>query len=89
MPFQVNVPSLQLNRLDNLKSPVFKSLVERTYNSENKKYYHRKFALYAKRNSSTNFNPKSYHLIAFELINPLLYIYFPSFECNIFKTSEV
>ena len=27
---------------------------------------------------------KSYHFIAFEPVNPILYIYFPSFECGIF-----
>ena len=30
-------------------------------------------------------NPKSYHLKAFELVNSLLYIYFPSFEYRIFS----
>ena len=29
-------------------------------------------------------DPKSHNLIAFELVNPLLYIYFPSFECRSF-----
>ena len=29
-------------------------------------------------------NPKSHHLAAFKLINQLLYIIFPSFECRIF-----
>ena len=29
-------------------------------------------------------NPKSYHLKAFEQVNPLLYFYFYSFECRIF-----
>ena len=33
----------------------------------------------AERSSLAGINPKSYHLIAFELVNPLLYIYFPSF----------
>ena len=32
----------------------------------------------------TDINPKSYHLIAFEQVNPLLYIYFPSFEYGTF-----
>ena len=31
-----------------------------------------------------NINPKLYHFTDFELINPLLYIYFPSFECKFF-----
>ena len=30
-------------------------------------------------------NPKSYHLTAFELINQLPYINFPSFECRRFE----
>ena len=29
-------------------------------------------------------DPKSYHLTAFELINQLPYINFPSFECRFF-----
>ena len=39
-----------------------------------------KSAWYAEMSSLVDINPKSYHLIAFELVNPLLYIYFPSFE---------
>ena len=30
-------------------------------------------------------SPKSYHLTAFELINQLPYINFPTFECGFFK----
>ena len=35
-------------------------------------------------------NTKSYHLISFELVNPLLHVYFPSFGYRIFfERSEV
>ena len=34
-------------------------------------------------------NPKSYHLTAFELINQLPYINFPSFECRFFKKKDL
>ena len=64
---------------------MFSSLLgERTYNSDNKNIYHPKFAWYAERSSLADINPKSYHLIALELVNPLLYIYFPSFEYRVF-----
>ena len=33
-------------------------------------------------------DPKSYHLTAFELINQLLYINFPSFGCRIFLKDQ-
>ena len=45
---------------------------ERTNNSENENIYHPKFAWYAERSSLADINPKSYHLIDFELVNPLL-----------------
>ena len=79
--------SLKLNRLYNLKLPVFKFLGERTYHSENEEIYHPNFAWYAERSSSVDINPKSYHLIAFELVNQLPYINFkfPSFECRFFQ----
>ena len=64
-----------------MKLHVFKSSGERTYNHDNENIYHAKFAWYAERSSFANINPKSYHLIAFELVNPLLYIYL---ECRIF-----
>ena len=34
--------------------------------------------------SLVDINPKSYHLIAFELVNPLLCIYFSNFEYRFF-----
>ena len=37
-----------------------------------------------KSNSYHSYQSKSYHLIAFELVNPLLYIYFPSFESGFY-----
>ena len=67
-----------------MKLHVFKSSGEQTYNSDNKNINHPKFAWYAERSSLADINPKSYHLVAFELVNPLLYIYFPSFEYRIF-----
>ena len=50
-------------------------------NSDNEKIHCTKFAVYEERSSSAGIN----HLIAFELINPLLYIYFPSFEFKFFN----
>ena len=75
---------MQLNRLYNVKLHVFKSSGEQTYNSANENIYDPKFAWYAERSSLTDIDPKSYHLIAFELVNPLLYFYFSSFECIMF-----
>ena len=75
---------MQLNRLYNVKLHVFKSSVERTYNSNKANIYHPKFAWYTERSSLADINPKSYHLIVFELVDPLLYIYFPSFEYKFF-----
>ena len=49
-----------------------------------------KIAWYAERSSLADINPKSYYFIAFEPVNPLLYIYFPSFEFGFFfQRSEV
>ena len=75
---------MQLNRLYNVKLHVFKSSGERTYNSDNENIYDLKFACYAERSLLADINPKSYHLIAFELLNPLFYIDFPGFEYRIF-----
>ena len=73
---------MQLNRLHNVKLHVVKSSGERTYNSDNENIYLPNFAWYAKKSSLVDINPKSYHLIALESVNPLLY--FPSFEYVIF-----
>ena len=43
-----------------------------------------KFAWCAERSSLADINSKSYHLIAYELVNPLPDIYFASFEYRIF-----
>ena len=60
------------------------------HNSDNENTYHSKFALYTKRSSLADISQTSYHFIVFELINPLLYIYFGIFECKIFfERSEV
>ena len=67
-----------------MKLRVFKSSGERTYNSDNENINHPKIAWYAERSSLADINQKSYHLMAFELVNPLLYICFPTFECGIF-----
>ena len=75
---------LQLNRLYNVKLHVLKSSGERTYNSDNKNIYHPKFAWYAERSSVVDINPKSYHLIAFELVNPLLCIIFQALNIEFF-----
>ena len=57
---------------------VLKFLGERTYHSENEQIYHPNFVWFVERSSSADINPKSYHLVAFELMNRLLYINFPS-----------
>ena len=77
--------SLNLNRLYNLKLPVFKLLGERMNHSENEQIYHPNFAWYPETSSSRDINPMLYHLTAFELINQLLYINFPSLERKIFQ----
>ena len=77
--------SLKLNRLYNLKLPVFKFLGERTNHFENEQIYRPNFVWYVKRSSSEEVNPKSYHLTAFELTNQLLYMNFPSLERQIFQ----
>ena len=84
MPSQVNIRPMQLSRLYNAKLHGFRSSGERTYNSDNENIYHPKFAWYAERSSPVDIILKSYHLIAFELVNPLIYNYFPSFEYRIF-----
>ena len=54
------------------------------YHSEKEEIHHPNFAWYVERSSSVDINPKSYHLTAFELINQLPYINFPSSECRFF-----
>ena len=86
--------SSKLNRLYNLKLPVFKLLGERTNerpnHSENKQIYHPNFVLYVETSSSGDINSMSYHLTAFELTSQLLYMNFPSLECKIFlERSEI
>ena len=44
----------------------------------------RKFAWYAVRSSSADFNPKSYNLTVYELTNPLHCINFSCFQYKIF-----
>ena len=75
---------MKLNRLYNVKLHVFKSSGELTYNSDNENIYHSKFAWYAERSLLADINPKSYHLMTFELVNPVPYIYFSIFEYRIF-----
>ena len=69
---------MQLNRFYNVKLHVFKSSGEPTYNSDNENIILSLPGM--QRSSLADINPKSYHLIAFELVNPLLHIYLPSFE---------
>ena len=85
MPSQVNVRSLKLNRLYNLKLPVFKLFGKRTNHSENEQIYHPNFVWHVETSSSEDINPMSYHLTAFELTNQLLYMNFPSLERKIFQ----
>ena len=85
MSSQVNVRFDELNRLHNLKLPVFKFLGERTNHSENEQIYHPYFVWYVETSSSGDINLMSYHLTSFELTNQLLYINFPSLELKIFQ----
>ena len=78
-------PSLKLNRLYNLKLPVFKFLGEQTNHSENEQIYHSNFIWYAETSSSGDINLLSYHLTAFELTYQLLYMNFLSLERKIFQ----
>ena len=71
---------MQLHRFYKVKLHVFKSSGEPMCNSDNKTFYHPKFAWYAERNSLADINPKSYNLKAFEQVNPYIYMYLPSFE---------
>ena len=75
--------SLKLNRLYNLKLPVFKFPRELTNLSENEQIYLPNFVWYVEMSSSVDINPKSYHLTSFQLTNQLLYMNFPSLECKI------
>ena len=75
---------MQLNRLYNVKLHVFESSGERTYNSDKENIYHSKLAWYAEMSSLADTSSKSYHLIAFELVNPLLYTHVSSFEYRMF-----
>ena len=45
--------------------------------------YHPNFVWYLETSSSGDINPMSYHLAAFELINQLLYVNFPSLKRKI------
>ena len=54
------------------------------YNSDNENISYPKFTWNAEKSSLADTNPKSFHLITIELVNPLLYIYFLSFEYRIF-----
>ena len=65
------------------------ALGERTNHSEKEHICHPKFVWYVERSSSADINPKSYHLISFKLVNPLIYIHFPNFESKIFLKTEV
>ena len=85
MPSQVNVRMLELNRLYNLKLPVFKFLGERMNRSENGQIHHPSFVWYVATSSSGDINPMSYHLTAFKLTNQLLFINFPSLQHKILQ----
>ena len=71
-----------------MKLPVFKFLGERTNHSENEQIYHPNFVWYVEISSSGDISQMSYHLIAFELTNQLLYINFPSLEHKIFQEDQ-
>ena len=80
--------SLKLNRLYNLKLPVFKFLEKRTNHSENEQIYHPSFVWYVETSSSGDINPMSYHLTTFELINQPLYINFQNLKGKIFQKDQ-
>ena len=63
---------LKLDRLHNLKLPVFKFSGEQTNHSENEQVYHPKFVWFEETSSLGDISPMSYHLTAFELTNQLL-----------------
>ena len=84
LPSQANVRIVKIEQTLQLKITRFQLLRERTYHSENEEIYHPNFAWYVERSSSVDTSPKSYHLTAFELINQLPYINFPTFECGFF-----
>ena len=71
MHSQVNVRIVEMNRLSNLKLPVFRFLGERTNHSENEQIFPN-FVWYGETSSPGGINPISYHLTAFELTNQLL-----------------
>ena len=52
--------------------------------SDNGHIYHVKFAWNAERSSLADISPKSYYLIAFELVNPQLYIIFQALNVDFF-----
>ena len=79
---------LKLNRLYNLKLPVFKFLGELTNHPENKQIYNPNFVWYVEMSSSGDINRMPYHLTGFELTNQLLYINFPSLEHKIFHKDQ-
>ena len=82
--------SLKLNRLYNLKLPVFKFSGEGTNRSENEQIYHPNFVWYVETSSSGDINPMSYHLTAFELTNQLLYMnFFQASNINFSERSKV
>ena len=72
---------MQLYRFYN----VFKSSGEPTYNSDNENFHHSKFAWYANRISLADINPKSHYLLAFNLLNPLLYVYLHALNVEFFR----
>ena len=53
--------------------------------SENENIYHPNFVRYVEASSSEDINLMSCHLTAFELINQLLFMNFPSLERDIFQ----
>ena len=72
---------MQMNRFYN----IFKSSGEPTFISDNENFHHSKFAWYAKRSSLADINPKSHYLIAFNLLNPLLYVYLHALNIECFR----
>ena len=84
VPSQGNVRIVAIDYILQDEITCFKSLGEQTYNFENKKNYYPTFALSVQIGVLQRISNQRRHLIAFELISPLLYINFPSIECKIF-----
>ena len=85
MPSQFNVRIVTIEQTLQLKITCFQVLRRTNVQLWQKKTFIILSLLgIAERSSLADISSESYHLIAFDLVNPLIYIYFPSFEYIIF-----